>query len=132
MSATEQHGQVARQAACYQGAMEQLVRLDIPKALPILANYLTVMSDLIVHPDARWKNVDEDRCVNNVVGCVNNVVGCVNNVDVNDAGDHSADAHGDKSQPRYLDCEEAYKQCLWLENRGYKVLKEHQVNKDNL
>jgi len=72
--------EVARQAACYQGAMEQLVRLDIPKALPILANYLTVMSDLIVHPDAR-----------------------------------------------YLDCEEAYKQCLWLENRGYKVLKEHQV-----
>ena len=85
----EQHGQVARQAACYQGAMEQLVRLDIPKALPILANYLTVMSDLIVHPDARWKNVDEDRCVNNVVGCVNNV-------DVNDAGDHSANPHVDK------------------------------------
>jgi len=24
---------------------------------------------------------------------------------------------------RYLDCEEAYKQCCWLENRGYKVLK---------
>ena len=23
--------------------------------------------------------------------------------------------------PRYIDCEEAYKQCLWLENRGYKV-----------
>ena len=45
--------QVARQAACYQAAMEQLVRLDIPKALPILAQYLTVMSDLIVHPDAR-------------------------------------------------------------------------------
>ena len=22
---------------------------------------------------------------------------------------------------RYLDCEEAYKQCLWLENRGFKV-----------
>ena len=132
MSAIEQHGQVARQAACYQGAMEQLVRLDIPKALPILANYLTVMSDLIVHPDARSKNVDEDRCVNNVVDCVNNVGGCVNNVDVNDAGDHSADAHADKSQPRYLDCEEAYKQCLWLENRGYKVLKEHQVNKKNL
>ena len=22
--------------------------------------------------------------------------------------------------PRYIDCEEAYKQCLWLENRGYK------------
>ena len=21
---------------------------------------------------------------------------------------------------RYIDCEEAYKQCLWLENRGYK------------
>ena len=35
-------------------------------------------------------------------------------------------------QPRYLDCEEAYKQCLWLENRGYKVLKEHQVNINNL
>ena len=126
MSAIEQHGQVARQAACYQGAMEQLVRLDIPKALPILANYLTVMSDLIVHPDARWKNIDVDRCVNNVGSCVNNYVG------VNDAGDYSADAHADKSQPRYLDCEEAYKQCLWLENRGYKVLKEHQVNKDNL
>ena len=75
MSAIEQHGQVARQAACYQGAMEQLVRLDIPKALPILANYLTVMSDLIVHPDARWKNIDVDRCVNNVGSCVNNYVG---------------------------------------------------------
>jgi hypothetical protein len=23
--------------------------------------------------------------------------------------------------PRYIDCEEAYKQCLWLENRGYRV-----------
>merc|ERR1711971_505991 len=44
--------EVARQAACYQAAMEQLVRLDIPRALPILAQYLTVMSDLIVHPDA--------------------------------------------------------------------------------
>ena len=22
--------------------------------------------------------------------------------------------------PRYIDCEEAYKQCLWLEHRGYK------------
>jgi hypothetical protein len=22
--------------------------------------------------------------------------------------------------PRYIDCEEAYKQCLWLENRGYR------------
>ena len=22
---------------------------------------------------------------------------------------------------RYIDCEEAYKQCLWLENRGYRV-----------
>ena len=21
---------------------------------------------------------------------------------------------------RYIDCEEAYKQCLWLEGRGYK------------
>jgi hypothetical protein len=24
--------------------------------------------------------------------------------------------------PRYIDCEEAYKQCLWLENRGYKIM----------
>ena len=23
--------------------------------------------------------------------------------------------------PRYVDAEEAYKQCLWLENRGYKI-----------
>ena len=23
--------------------------------------------------------------------------------------------------PRYIDGEEAYKQCLWLENRGYKA-----------
>ena len=30
---------------------------------------------------------------------------------------------------RYLDCEEAYKQCLWLENRGFKVLKDKQVPK---
>ena len=30
-----------------------VMRIDIPKALPILAQYLTVMSDLIVHPDAR-------------------------------------------------------------------------------
>ena len=22
---------------------------------------------------------------------------------------------------RYIDCEEAYKQCLWLEGRGYKA-----------
>jgi hypothetical protein len=21
----------------------------------------------------------------------------------------------------YIDCEEAYKQCLWLENRGYRA-----------
>ena len=30
-----------------------VMRIDFPKALPILAQYLTVMSDLIVHPDAR-------------------------------------------------------------------------------
>ena len=30
---------------------------------------------------------------------------------------------------RYLDCEEAYKQCLWLENRGFKVLRDKQVPK---
>merc|ERR1712150_271186 len=24
---------------------------------------------------------------------------------------------------RYIDCEEAYKQCLWLENRGYKPIR---------
>ena len=34
---------------------------------------------------------------------------------------------GPPDTTRYLDCEEAYKQCLWLENRGYKVLKDHQV-----
>ncbi len=26
---------------------------------------------------------------------------------------------------RYIDCEEAYKQCLWLENRGYKAKNAH-------
>lgn len=72
--------EVARQAAAYQAAMDHLLRLDIARALPALAQYLSVMSDLIVHPDAR-----------------------------------------------YLDCEEAYKQSLWLENRGYRVLREHQV-----
>ena len=46
--------EVARQAASYQAAMELLVRLDIPRALPILGQYLASMSDLIVHPDARW------------------------------------------------------------------------------
>lgn len=25
--------------------------------------------------------------------------------------------------PRYIDCEEAYKQCLWLENRGYRPVR---------
>merc|ERR1719495_2120670 len=74
--------EIARQAANYQTAMEYLVRLDINKALPILAEYLSTMSELIVHPDAR-----------------------------------------------YLDCEEAYKQCLWLENRGFKILKDKQVPK---
>ena len=74
--------EIARQAANYQTAMEYLVRLDINKSIPILAEYLATMSELIVHPDAR-----------------------------------------------YLDCEEAYKQCLWLENRGFKVLKDKQVPK---
>ena len=46
--------EVARQAANYEVAMELLVRLDINKALPILAEYLMVISDIIVHPDARW------------------------------------------------------------------------------
>ena len=72
--------EIARQASNYQTAMELLVRLDISRAVPLLAEYLTVMEELIVHPDAR-----------------------------------------------YLDCEEAYKQCLWLENRGHKVLREKQV-----
>ena len=26
----------------------------------------------------------------------------------------------DPIRNRYIDCEEAYKQCLWLEGRGYK------------
>ena len=26
----------------------------------------------------------------------------------------------DLPRNRYIDCEEAYKQCLWLEGRGYK------------
>ena len=72
--------EIAKQASNYQAAMELLVRLDISRALPLLADYLTVMEELIVQPDAR-----------------------------------------------YLDCEEAYKQCLWLENRGYKVLRDKQV-----
>ena len=74
--------EIAKQASNYQTAMELLVRLDISRALPLLGEYLTVMEEMIVHPDAR-----------------------------------------------YLDCEEAYKQCLWLENRGYKVLREKQVPK---
>merc|ERR1712107_90824 len=68
---------VEAQTANYQMAMEHLIRLDINKALPLFAEYLTLMSEIVVHPDVR-----------------------------------------------YLDCEEAFKQCLWLENRGYKVLKE--------
>merc|ERR1712223_1551378 len=28
--------------------------------------------------------------------------------------------------PRYIDAEEAYKQCLWLENRGYKPRQQQQ------
>jgi hypothetical protein len=33
--------------------MDHLVRLDIGRALPILADYLAVMADIFVHPDAR-------------------------------------------------------------------------------
>jgi hypothetical protein len=44
---------VAAQAAAYQAAMDHLVRLDIGRALPILADYLMVMADIFVHPDAR-------------------------------------------------------------------------------
>ena len=44
---------VAKQAASYQLAMDHLVRLDIGRALPLLADYLTVMADIFVHPDAR-------------------------------------------------------------------------------
>lgn len=62
-----------RQAMCYQVAMEHLIRLDIPRALPLFRDYLLLINELVEHPD-----------------------------------------------PRYIDCEEAYKQCLWLENRGYK------------
>ena len=74
--------EIARQASNYQHAMEALVRLDINKAVPLLGEYLSVMEEMIVHPDAR-----------------------------------------------YLDAEEAYKQCLWLENRGFKVLRENQIPK---
>ena len=74
--------EIARQASNYQHAMEYLVRLDINKATPLLGEYLAVMENMIVHPDAR-----------------------------------------------YLDCEEAYKQCLWLENRGFRVLRDKQVPK---
>ena len=45
--------EIAKQASGYTAAMDLLVRLDINRALPILAEYLTVMSDIIVHPDAR-------------------------------------------------------------------------------
>jgi len=44
---------VAAQAAAYQTAMDHLVRLDIGRALPLLADYLSVMADIFVHPDAR-------------------------------------------------------------------------------
>ena len=33
--------------------MDALVRLDINRAVPLLASYLATMADLIVHPDAR-------------------------------------------------------------------------------
>ena len=62
-----------RQGSMYQIGMEHLIRLDIPKALPLFKDYLIIMNELVEHPD-----------------------------------------------PRYIDCEEAFKQCLWLENRGYK------------
>lgn len=65
-----------RQSACYQVGMENLLRLDIQKALPMFREFLIIMNELVDHPD-----------------------------------------------PRYIDCEEAYKQCLWLENRGYKQAK---------
>jgi hypothetical protein len=68
--------EIVQQAANYKNAMENLVRLDINKALPAFQKFLMFMYEVVVHPDAR-----------------------------------------------YLDCEEAYKQCLWLENRGYRVLK---------
>ena len=60
-----------RQGHRYQLAMDHLIRLDIPKALPLFRDYLLSMNQIIEHPDQR-----------------------------------------------YVDCEEAYKQCLWLENRG--------------
>ena len=47
--------EVAKQAANYQKAMDLLVRLDINKAIPILAEYLNVMLEIIVHPDARFE-----------------------------------------------------------------------------
>ena len=65
--------EVARQAAAYTIGMDFLLKLDVTTAMPIFRDYLIVMNELLVHPDAR-----------------------------------------------YIDCEEAYKQCLWLENRGYK------------
>ena len=85
--------QVARQAASYQNAMERLVRLDIPGALPLLGEYLAVMSDLIVHPDARYTTHSASTTPPY----------CLRPSYVPTA--------------RYLDCEEAYKQSLWLENR---------------
>ena len=66
--------EIERQAAAYTIGMDFLLKLDIPTAMPIFRDYLMVMNELVVHPDAR-----------------------------------------------YIDCEEAYKQCLWLENRGYKA-----------
>jgi len=72
--------EVELQSNNYQVAMEHLIRLDINRALPIFSEYLTSMSELVVHPDVR-----------------------------------------------YLDCEEAFKQCLWLENRGYRVMKDKRI-----
>jgi len=72
---------VGAHATNYETAMEHLIRLDINKAMPLFAEYLANMSEIIVHPDAR-----------------------------------------------YLDCEEAFKQCLWLENRGHKILKAKRKN----
>ena len=57
--------------------MDHLVRLDVPRAMPLFRDYLVAMSGVVAHPDQR-----------------------------------------------YIDCEEAYKQCLWLENRGYKAIQQ--------
>ena len=64
---------IEAQSMRYKLAMDHLIRLDVPKAMPLFRDYLIAMEGVVAHPDQR-----------------------------------------------YIDCEEAYKQCLWLENRGYK------------